>query len=349
MGLPHRLLTTVLVAGALGSASTRPVGAGVSGLLPARWEARFTLGHDSNLLDISDFEQATFGVPGTSTFFAVDRLSDQFGEGEAEAEWRADDLGGRPRLRLSWERRQYLHNPIKSEDHLTLGLRLRPAGSSRVDLKAEYRPQVYVRHRLDSGALPGEPLFRPEVYERGDLELDVHQPLGKSTAAEILVLGSKRRYDGPFEGRNRETFGGGGAMERTLSKNLVVRGGAEYRATWTENDPGDPDDRSYRDWRAVAGIALAEVPLLETVTLDLELVWRRFTSTNPDDQDHYGRRDQGGEAELEITRRLSRAFSWVSNGILRWRDSNFPETTFDEEGVLQDSELRTGIAWEWQR
>src|SRR5688500_6146143 len=58
-------------------------------LAPARVEARLSFGHDSNLLDISDLDRESFGRGDEAAFFAVNRLSDQFCEGELGAEWRA--------------------------------------------------------------------------------------------------------------------------------------------------------------------------------------------------------------------------------------------------------------------
>ena len=281
------------------------------------------------------------------TFFAVDRMSDQFAQGEIGVEWEAPKtVAGRPSLSLGWEHRQFLHNPIRNEDQVTAGLRVRLGKGTRADLRAGFRPQVCARHRLDVDAMPGEAQFRPEVHRRWDVDLGVRQTLGRRTSLDARLEASTRRYRAPFEDRDRESFGGGGALTRSIGGRLSVRGGALYRATWTRNDPWDPDDRSHRLWRASPGITFGAAPFLKAVRLDLDFEWRRFTSTNPDDQDHFGRRDRGGEAQLEIARALSKSVDWLGRATWRWRSSNFPATVADEEGVFEESVFRTGVVWE---
>jgi hypothetical protein len=346
----HVVIATVgLLGGGLLLCAARSSEAKASYFVPDL-EARLSLGHDSNLLDISDLERAAFESGDDGAFFVVDRMSDQFCEGELGVEWKAPRLfAGRPSLRLGWERRQYMNNPIKSEDHLTLGMRVRPGERMHVEVEAGLRPQTYARHRFYRDALPGEPQFRPEVYRRWDLDLIAHHDLGRNTAVEVLLEGSSRRYQAPFEERDRKSFGGGGGLTRSLGGKLEVRAGTRYRATWTRNDPWDPDDRSHRAWRASSGITLGGLPFLKVVSLDLELEWRRFTSTNPDDQDHFGRRDRGGEVDLEILRGLGSSLEWVNRATWRWRSSDFPEAVFDEEGVFEDAVFRTGVLWAWEQ
>jgi hypothetical protein len=317
---------------------------------PQVLEARVWLGHDSNLLDLSDLERASFAAGDDAFHFAVDRMSDQFWEGELTLEWKAARrIRGRPSFRLGWERRQYWHNPIKSEDDLTLGFSARPGERTRVQVEARLRPQVYVRHRFDPDALPGEPQFRPEAYRRWDLDFMVRQDLGRRTSVDAVLDGSWRRYRGPFEERDRESFGGGGGVRRSLGDKVEARAEVRYRATWTRNEAWDPDDRSHRTWRGSSGIEFGQLPLLMRVKVDVELEWRRFTGTNPDDQDHFGRRDRAGEVGLEVARGFLDHVDWVTRARWRWRDSDFPAAAFDEEGVFEDAVFRTGVIWTWER
>ena len=317
---------------------------------PAVIEARLVLGHDSNLLDISDFERQSFETRAPGTVFAVNRMSDQFVQGEVEVEWQAPrSIVGRPRFGLSWERRQYLHSPIKNEDRLRAGLRVRLAKGTDVELQGGFRPQVYNRHRFHAEALEAEAQFRPEVYRRWDIDLGVGHDLDRRTSLDALLESSSRRYRAPFEERDRESFGGGAGITRSLGGRVEVRGGVRYRATWTRNDPWDPDDRSHRDWRALSGITFGQVLSFKSVSLDVELEWRRFTSTNPDDQDHFGRRDRGGEAELQIVRSLTRSLDWISRAGRRWRSSDFPSLVVDEDGPFEETVVRTGVVWTWKQ
>jgi hypothetical protein len=324
-----------------------PIAASAAAWSPARVEGRLWLGHDSNLLDLSDVDRGLFGRGDPSAFFAVDRMSDQFWEGELRGEWRAPKSFLRPSLTIGWERLHYLHNPIRSEDVLSLGLRVRPAEKTRVDIETLFRPQVYSRHRWYADAFPGEPQFRPEAYRRWDLDGIVRQALDAKTTADVRLESSWRRYQAPFEGRDRTTFGGGGGLSRSLGRKIDLRAGVRYRATWTRNDPWDPDDRSYRAWRASSKFTMGRIPFLQSGSIGLDLEWRRFTSTDPDDQDHFGRRDWGGEAEVELSRGVTKSLDWVSRATWRWRRSNFPEAVFDEEGDFEDSVYRTGVIWGW--
>src|SRR5688572_14405831 len=109
-------------------------------LRPTSIEARLALGHDSNLLDISDAERQSFETGDAGAIFAVDRMSDQFVQGELGVEWQAPrSRAGRPSFGLSWERRQYLHNAIKSENQLGARVRVRPEKGIYVELQGGYR------------------------------------------------------------------------------------------------------------------------------------------------------------------------------------------------------------------
>lgn len=311
-------------------------------------EARLWIGYDSNLLDISDLEQASFENGNPNTFFAVDSMSDQFVQGQLAVGWEAPrTVTLRPRLEFSWERRQYLHNAIRSEDELTADLRVRPAAGTRIDLQAAFRPQVYRGHRWYGDAVPGEPQFRPEVYKRWDFDFEVSQVLDRRTSLHAILEASTRRYQSPFEERDRESFGGGGGLIRSPLNHVWLRGTVRYRETWTRNDPLDPDDRSHRIWRASAGVTFDGLPVLKAVNVDLDLEWRRFTSTNPDDQDHFGRSDQGGEVEVEVVYALTRSVDWMARLLRSWSSSDFPVSVVDEEGIFEETVLRTGIAWGW--
>ena len=321
------------------------IAAGARSIAP-NIEARLWLGYDSNLLDLSDLERRAFETRDSSKYFVVDRMFDQFVEGELGVDWEAlRQLAGRPEFQLGWERRQYFHNPIRSEDRFGARLRVRPARGTRLEFEAALRPQVYQRHRFHVDALPGEPWFRPEVYRRWDIDGRVRQAVGSQTSLEAIVEGSTRDYRAPFEERDRKSFGGGGGLTQSLGKHVTLRGGVRYRATWTRNEPWDPDDRSHRQWRAISGLTLGGVPFLETIGLDLELEWRRFSSTNPDDQDHFGRRDRRGEVGIDWVRAVTPKLDWVSRANWRWGDSNFPAEVVDEEGVFEEAVVRTGVVW----
>src|SRR5262249_32932929 len=85
---------------------------------PARQyvRARLSLGYDPNLLDATDTERAAFDRHDPNWYFAVNSMDDMFLDGEIGAQWRLAHGGARPALGLRAERKQYLQNPIRSEN-----------------------------------------------------------------------------------------------------------------------------------------------------------------------------------------------------------------------------------------
>src|SRR5262249_38228324 len=146
-------------------------------------------------------------------------------------------LAGRPGLRLDYERRQYVENPIKSGDHYELDVQMRPLARTRVELGLEFQPQIYGRHRRNDNALPGEPLFRPEVQRRADASSEVTQVLGAGTAIKAAIFGSRRDYRAPFEARDRRLIGGSASVAHSLPWGWQFSIGGDYQRVRSRNDP----------------------------------------------------------------------------------------------------------------
>jgi hypothetical protein len=316
---------------------------------PQGLEVRLFAGHDSNLLDASDAEREAFRLGDPDALFVVDRMADSFLEAGLEGEWRPGRLFGRqPSLLLGYQRRQFIHNPIKNEERVAAELRVRPGAGTRVDLEASLRPQVYGRHRVDEGAEAGEPRFRPEVHRRWDAGLSVRRRVGPRANLGVGVEGTRRSYREPFAARDRTGWGASGGMGYEFGPRLRAVAEAGFRRTWTRNAPGVPEDRSYRAWAMEAALEARRLPFRSALRAALELEWRRYTSDDPEDDDHYGREDRAGQAELRLTRELPGRLAWITALVRRWRSSNLPVERFDEEQAFSEAVLKSGLAWTWE-
>ncbi len=336
----RRAFTTLALLAAIGVSP----GSGAAGLLPPSLETRLSLGHDSNLLDASDAERAAFAAGDPGSFFVVSAMRDQFLEGEAQGEWRLPNLlAGRPSLGLQYQRRQYLHNPIRSTDRLALDGRLRPAARTRIDLSLEFQPQTYGRHRRDDNALPGEPQFRPEVRRRWDVSADLTKGLGGGADLKAGLEGSVRDYRAPFDARDRHLAGGsaGLALSVTPGLRLGLLGG--YGKTWSRNEPGLPTDLSNRERTLSWWLEGRSAALAATLRVALGLGWRHYTSSDPQDDTHFGRDDRRGSVEVELTRGLPGSLASVTRLVRRWR-TDLPDGDFDED-AFSDTEMQTGLRW----
>ena len=79
--------------------------------------------------------------------------------------------------------------------------------------------------------------------------------------------------------------------------------------------------------------------------------WTRYTSTDPDDQSHFGRHDDEWEFGGVLQHALSPSIDWKvgATHTRRYADSAVAMTAdLDEEGSIRDTFVSTGIAWHWQ-
>jgi len=336
----HRMAPRAMVA--LLAAVATPSGA-KGGIGPATAEVQLAIGHDSNLLDASDAERSAFSARDPESFFVVSSMRDQFLDGAIRGEWRLPRLSaGHPGLAFEYQRRQYLNNPIKSTERFTLESRLRPASHTRVNLATEFVPRFYSRHRLNPDAQPGEPQFSPEVYRRGDASAVLVQGVTAGVELEIGLEGSVRDYRAPFDARDRHLAGATMGLAGSLSPDfrLGARGG--YRRTWSRNQPGIASDLSNREW--IVAPWLAAHPRLVSIRLDVETSWRRYTSSDPKDDGHFGRKDLRSEVRLEIARQVAGSLSSVTRLVGRVQRSSLPLRGFDED-AFSDAEVETGLRW----
>src|SRR5262245_15758638 len=124
--------------------------------MAASLEGRFSIGYDSNLLDASAADRAAFASGNPKDFFVVNAMEDEFIEGQARCVLRFQKLAARPSLKLGYERRQYVDNPVKSSDRYSLDAVARLGARTRATLAVDFQPTLYLRHRRDDYAQPGE-------------------------------------------------------------------------------------------------------------------------------------------------------------------------------------------------
>jgi hypothetical protein len=341
-----RLATALSLAGlVLAAAAARPVLAG-----PARQfvRARLALGYDSNLLDASDSERAAFDRGDPNWYFAVNSMDDMFLDGELGAQWRLSHGGWRPTLGLRAERKQYLRNPIASESRFTIASNLRPFSGTRIDLDLAYTPQTYARHRVDIHALPGEPLFRSEVYRRTEANLHLTQSLTKGTDLGLGAEGSIRDDRPPFDARDRWLAGGSVGLSQAFPEQLWVQAVGGFRRTWSRNDPALPTDLSNREWYIRPAIGGDLKPLQSSFKIEVELARRTYLSAEPADHSHFGRQDRRGELVVDVTRAIAGRVASETRFARRWWSSNIPAAVQDDDS-FDDMELRSGLVWNWDR
>ncbi|MCK4414611.1 MAG: hypothetical protein KAY32_13840 [Candidatus Eisenbacteria sp.] len=328
------------------------VGVASAELEVGRVQVGFAYGYDTNLLDASDAERDAFERRDSDALFVVDRIEDSFLRGEIECDLETGRLFGmKSKLRGRWERTQFLYNPIKSETAYDLGWQWKLGRGTRVTPELGFRPQVYGRHRRDKDALPGQPEFRAEVHRRWDLGCEIEQRLGGDWEVESQVEWTWKDYNEPFDERDRRRWGLelGASWEASPAVTLQLVG--EYRRSRSRNAPDLGKDLSYREWGLRPEVRLVAHRGLPEVLLALETSRRDYTSSDPEDWNHYGREDRHGAFEVGLRRPVS-SDTWITlNWTTRWRSAELSsgETIdYDEEGSFSESVVQGGVSWRWE-
>ena len=288
----------------------------------ASWEVGVAFGYDTNLLNSSDAERQAFDSGDPGAFFVVDRLEDAFLHGRAEAEWNLGQaLGARSSLRGRYERLQFVHESIKDENRYALGWAGRIGRTTRVGIDGSFLPQVYERHRRDKDALPGDPLFRAEVYRRWDVAAEWLRSWTPRFAAGLEVSGSWRNYGEAFQERDRRRLGLAALSSWEASPRLRFELEGGYRRSRSRNEPDLGSDLSYREWTLRPGLRAREVAGISEARLLFERNWRHYTSDDPDDEDHFGRDDAIAEIRAGVVRQLYARLSATASFARSWREA----------------------------
>jgi len=119
----------------------------------------------------------------------------------------------------------------------------------------------------------------------------------------------------------------------------------------SRNVPYLGSDLSYREWMLrsdVEGTCLGGFLNLRGY---VNRGWVTYTSSDPSDRNHYGRRDVAWELGGLARHAFSPALDWSASVAHVRRDATtgFAMTgDLDEEGSVRDTFVTTGVAWHWQ-
>jgi hypothetical protein len=308
-------------------------------------------GYDANLLDASDAELHAFETGDPSELFVVKRMEDAFVDLATTGRWNTGRILGSPaELRLGYERLQYLHENIRSEDGYAVDARLWNEPSTRLRLRGEFRPQIYGRHRRDKDAAPGEPMFRAETQRRWDADATITHDMGTWSWESGLGI-TVRDYARPFDERDRwrlETIGG--LSYRPSSRGqLRMTGG--FQRNWSRNVPYLGSDLSYHEWWMQPAVEDVRLPGAIRGRTYLSVEWRHYRSTDTQDLSHFGRRDLEWGVGGELRGPLSGPLGWKATYDHRQRTADVPsdQIVFDEEGAFHDDVAALGLSWSWKQ
>jgi predicted glycosyltransferase len=334
----------------LGLLAARP-GVTQGSLLPKALIVDVAGGYDTNILDASDEEVAVFETGDPSGYFVVRRLADAFVRTSVEGRWKAPGLGSGSQLRLAFARLSYWNESIRSEHRYLALWRNRLGSETTLDLKVEHSPDVSLRHRHDKDALPGDPVFRPEVRTTWEGGLVLEQALEGEAISRVGVEVAARDFNQPFDERDRWSVRGWTGLAWNPARAVKLDLGGGYRAIRSRNEPYLGSDLSYGEWnlRSALEFALARGT---RVRASVERDWRWYTSADPEDVSHYGREDTEWTFGGSLRQAIRRSLEWSAAVVHTRRIASsgmqgFGE--FDEEGSYQDTVASAGLVWVWER
>ena len=323
-----------------------PAGAGV---LPRDVNTEVMAGYDSNILDASDAEIRAFETHDPNSYFVVGRMRDAAMTAGLDGKWALPISGEKTDLRLRYERLQYLHEPIRVENHYSLLWRSQIDPGTSVAFTLALAPDVYQRHRKDKDAVPGDPVFRAEVRDEWDTSIQIVRALAPAWSSQFVLEGSLRDYTEAFNERDRWRAGGrAGLIWQPGGVKLDLSGG--YRRLRSRNVPYLGSDLSYRDWSlrsSLEGTCLGGFLKLRGYA---NHDWLMYTSSDPSDANHFGRQDQEWDLGGVAQHSLSRSLDWKISvaHVQRSASSALSSTSdLDEEGSIRDTFVATGFAWHW--
>lgn len=350
---PTGPLLILFLAAGLTTVAACPARADDSAWLPVRASASSGFGYDSNLLDASDAEREAFDSQAPDAFFVVGRMEDAYWEGKLEADWKPERIAGvKTKVRGSLEHTRYFHNPIRNSTRYALQLQVRLTGAAGLELEGAYTPQIYGRHRRDKDALPGEPLFRPDVHRRWDAEVALERELGDHWELRLAGEGSWRTYEEAFRERDRTRWGAFGEAVWEPGTGWEVATELGWRRNRSRNEPDLGKDLSCREWLIEPTVRWDLGLRRGTLTLGGGLAWRDYTAGDPADWNHYGRTDRHEELILAYEQLLTATVTFEIVYAARWRRAELASgesIDYDEEGSFSEHTLLGAFSWEWER
>lgn len=325
-----------------------PARAGAN-VLPREGSVELLYGYDTNILNASDAEVRAFETHDPGSYFVIHRMQDAAAVLTAEGRWATRLAGHKTEARVGYQRLQYVHETIRNENHYSLLLRTRFGEQTTANFDFELAPDLYGRHRRDKDALPGDPMFRPEVRTDYDAALTLERALGPELYSRIGLEATVRDFNQPFNERDRSRVGGmSGFSLRSERVHWDLNGG--YRRLTSRNDPYLGSDLSYREWTLRSAVECtqclgAPVRLRAQARHD----WTHYTSSDPTDNSHFGREDEEWELGTGARYALTSHLDWEAGVTRAWRRTNasLSAAFSEEEGAFHDTFVTTGLAWRW--
>ncbi|MFB3907588.1 MAG: hypothetical protein ACE15D_04205 [Candidatus Eisenbacteria bacterium] len=309
-------------------------------------------GWDSNLLSSSTAETRAFDTGGGDSFFAVDRLEDARARAGFWGRWEVPSFYKSLRIEGSYERFEALHESIVGSGVYAIGLRQKLPDGSRIDLSAAYCPQIYLRHRTNKEALPGEPQFRPEASRQMELEIAHSRPFAGTRLEASIDYETERRIRW-FRERDEETWTAGLNVEVPLVSSIDLIGAGFVGGSRTVAPNREPGlDRSHR--QAITGLRLSAEPGLPAGPWEMQAgtrwKFRDYTTDDPTDSSRYHRNDRIVSWDVRIGRPMGAFVPFVSyEGSLRRVHLPSGAQSSNEEGEYDDTLISLGVQWEFSR
>ncbi|HYQ90315.1 MAG TPA: glycosyltransferase [Candidatus Binatia bacterium] len=321
-------------------------------LRPNAVNAEVLVGYDTNILDASNAEIHAFETHDPGSFFVVRHMNDGALQMSVDGRWPLAVDGGKTEARLRYTRLQYLRETIRSESHYSLLWRTRSDPRTEIEMSLEFAPNIYGRHRRDKDAIPGDPVFRAEVRDEWDTALQVTRSLHPGWSSVTVLEGSVRDYRPAFDERDRWRAGGRtGLLWQTPGGAVTFNLTGGYRRLRSRNVPYVGSDLSYRDWTVRSAAELVCLNGFLRLRAYANRDWLDYTSSDPSDQSHYGRRDGAWEVGGLARHAFSPSFDWSASIAHLRRDTMAGAVMsgdLDEEGSIRDTFVTTGVAWHWK-
>ncbi len=325
-----------------------PLWAGSRPLAPDSWGGKLSIGFDNRGDAGNTSGDAALGTGNPRFWFT--ESEDFIGFFNIWGKWKFRPFRRPSRIALEYERQQWVEGEILSRNLFTLELRQTLSERSRLELEVEHAPQVYLTHRLDKDALPGEPRFRPEAYRETEFGLAYRYawtPSFSSTAFVTYTIRDDTRW---FEERDRKRPGLGLALDLPLGPSAWVVPEYQFRVNNSRNEPDLGRDLSYREHVAELRVGKWSDRFFGPWYSEIRTVWkfRHYTTDDPEDIRRYQRNDQIYTWELKLKRSfgtLTPFLAWQAAG--RWIDVPGDVESVDEDGDIDRTITQVGIEWEY--
>lgn len=313
------------------------------------WGGTFSVGWDRNLLQSSRAEERAFRTADPDQWFEIESLDDWRAEFGLRTRWEVPSLYKKLRVEVEARRSEVAGNPILRSDAYAVSLRQKLPRSARIDLEVAYAPQIYMRHRRDKDALPGQPVFRPEAYSRLEAELGYTRPV---LDVPVTFFGQvdTRRETRWFRERDRTSLGAGVKLDLGLGPALSLQPVFVYAEARSRNRPDLGSDFSHREPSVGMGLRSRPPFPFAPWKLDAGTEWkfRTYLTRDPEDSSRFDRKDLSWWWNVRLARPAGVLTPFVAvEASARRVDLPAGADASTEEGEYDSSWIYGGMEWEF--